>query len=52
MSFVEREPEKGYFIKLSDTRPFVWSKMVYPANRYIFNYAPTITILKWIIANL
>jgi len=40
MTFVEREPEKGDFIKLSDTRPFVWSKMVYPANRCIFNYVP------------
>ncbi len=40
MTFVEREPEKGDFIKLSDTRPFVWSKMVYPANRSIFNYVP------------
>ncbi|MGQ9702783.1 MAG: DEAD/DEAH box helicase family protein [bacterium] len=40
MTFIEREPEKGYFIKLSDTQPFVWSKMVYPANRSIFNYVP------------
>jgi len=40
MTFIEREPEKTDFIKLSDTRPFVWSKMVYPANRCIFNYVP------------
>ena len=40
MTFIEREPQKGDFIKLSDTRPFVWSKMVYPANRCIFNYVP------------
>jgi len=40
MTFIEREPEKGDFIKLRDTRPFVWSKMVYPANRCIFNYVP------------
>lgn len=40
MSFVEREPEKVDFIKLSDTKPFVWSKMVYPAGRCIFNYVP------------
>ncbi|MEW5815655.1 MAG: DEAD/DEAH box helicase family protein, partial [Spirochaetota bacterium] len=40
MTFVEREPEKGDFIKLSDTRPFIWSKMVYPANGCIFNYVP------------
>jgi type III restriction enzyme len=40
MTFIEREPERKDFIKLSDTRPFVWSKMVYPANRCIFNYVP------------
>jgi len=40
MTFIQREPEKGDFIKLSDTRPFVWSKLVYPANRCIFNYVP------------
>jgi len=40
MTFTEREPEKKDTIKLSDTRPFVWSKMVYPANRCIFNYVP------------
>jgi len=40
MAFVEREPEKGYFIKLRDTRPFVWSRAVYPANKCIFNYVP------------
>ena len=40
MTFIEREPEKGDFIKLSDTKPFVWSKLVYPANKSIFNYVP------------
>jgi len=40
MTFTEREPEKRDTIKLSDTRPFVWSKLVYPANRCIFNYVP------------
>ncbi|MFN3739814.1 MAG: DEAD/DEAH box helicase family protein [Thermodesulfovibrionales bacterium] len=40
MTFIEREPEKNDFIKLSDTSPFVWSKMVYPANKCIFNYVP------------
>jgi type III restriction enzyme len=40
MTFTEREPEKRDTIKLSDTRPFVWSKMVYPANKCIFNYVP------------
>jgi len=40
MTFTEREPEKRDTIKLSDTRPFVWLKLVYPANRCIFNYAP------------
>ncbi len=40
MTFTEREPKQGDFIKLSDTRPFVWSKIVYPANKCIFNYVP------------
>jgi len=40
MTFIEREPERGDFIKLSDTRPFVWSKMVYPADKCIFSYVP------------
>ncbi|MEM3859665.1 MAG: hypothetical protein QW478_09730, partial [Candidatus Micrarchaeaceae archaeon] len=40
MTFVEREPEMGDFMKLSDTRPFVWSKLVHPANKCIFNYVP------------
>jgi len=40
MTFTEREPEKRDTIKLSDTRPFVWSKLVYPANRCPFNYVP------------
>jgi type III restriction enzyme len=39
-AFIEREPEKWDFIKLSDTRPFIWSKLVYPANKCIFNYVP------------
>jgi type III restriction enzyme len=40
MTFTEREPHKKDTIKLSDTRPFVWSKLVYPASRCIFNYVP------------
>jgi type III restriction enzyme len=40
MTFIEREPEMGDFMKLSDTRPFPWSKLVYPANKCIFNYVP------------
>lgn len=40
MTFKEREPEKRDRIRLADTRPFVWSKLVYPANRCIFNYVP------------
>jgi type III restriction enzyme len=39
-TFTEREPQLTDFIKLSDTRPFVWSKLVYPANKCIFNYVP------------
>ncbi|MCD6238855.1 MAG: hypothetical protein J7K51_05985, partial [Thermotogae bacterium] len=40
MTFTEKEPEKRDTIKLSDTRPFVCSKLVYPANKCIFNYVP------------
>jgi len=40
MTLTEREPEKKDTIKLSDTRPFVWSRLVYPANKCIFNYVP------------
>jgi len=40
MSFVEQEPQKGDFIKLSEVEPFIWSRLVYPANKCIFNYTP------------
>lgn len=40
MTFAEREPEEKDVVKLSDTKPFVWSKLVYPANKCIFNYVP------------
>jgi type III restriction enzyme len=40
MTFTEREPQKEDTIKLSDTSPFVWSKLVYPANKSVFNYVP------------
>ncbi len=40
MAFTEREPQKEDTIKLSDTNPFVWSRLVYPANKTIFNYVP------------
>ena len=40
MTFIERKPEKKDTIRLSNTRPFVWSKLVYPANRCVFNYTP------------
>jgi len=38
MTFIEREPEKKETIKLSDTKPFIWSKLVYPADKSVFNY--------------
>lgn len=41
LTLVEREPQKkGETIKISHTKPFVWSKMVYPADKCIFNYVP------------
>lgn len=39
-TFTEREPEIIDKIKISDTRPFPWTKLVYPANKCIFNYTP------------
>ncbi len=39
-TFTERMPEKKETIKLSNKSPFVWSKLVYPANKCIFNYVP------------
>jgi len=38
MTFSEKEPKIRDSIRLSDTKPFVWSKLVYPANKCIFNY--------------
>ena len=39
-TFSEREPQKVDTTKLSNIKPFVWSKLVYPADRSIFNYVP------------
>jgi len=40
MTFIDKEPQKHDFIKLSATKPFVWSQMVCQANKCIFNYVP------------
>jgi len=37
-TFSEKEPKVRDNIRLSDKKPFVWSRLVYPANRCIFNY--------------
>jgi len=42
MTFTEREPERQDTIKLSNTLPFPWSGLVYPANKCIFNYVPCV----------
>jgi len=39
-TFTEREPQKVDTTKLSNIKPFVWSKLVYPADKSIFNYVP------------
>jgi type III restriction enzyme len=52
MTFIEKEPEKRHYIKLSNTPPFVWSKMVYPADKCIFNYVPCDNDLEVEIAKL
>ena len=41
MTFVDRKPRLGNdVIKLSNLKPFVWSRMIYPASKCIFNYVP------------
>ncbi len=40
LSFTEREPEKNDTIRLSDTAPFPWTKLIFPADKCIFNYVP------------
>ena len=40
MTFVECVPVKIKTIHVSETKPFVWSKLVYPANKCVFNYVP------------
>jgi type III restriction enzyme len=39
-TFTEKEPTKKETIKLSNTKPFIWPRLVYPANKCIFNYVP------------
>ena len=39
-TFVEEKPQEIDLIKISDTKPFVWSKLVYPSNKCVFNYVP------------
>ncbi|MCX8014428.1 MAG: hypothetical protein N2748_00265, partial [candidate division WOR-3 bacterium] len=40
LTFAEREPEYNDKISLADTVPFAWPKLVYPADKCIFNYVP------------
>ena len=40
LTFKEKEPKQKEFIDLKETKPFVWSRQVYPANKCIFNYVP------------
>ena len=40
MTFIEKEPKKEDYIRLRDTKPFPWTKIVYPADKCIFNYTP------------
>jgi len=39
-TFIKKEPIQKSVVKLSKTSAFVWSKLVYPANKCIFNYVP------------
>ncbi len=40
LRFTEREPEQSDIIKISATAPFPWTKLIFPADRCIFNYVP------------
>ena len=39
-TFIEKEPQKIETKKLSKVSPFVTTKLVYPANKSVFNYVP------------
>ncbi|MGQ9847733.1 MAG: hypothetical protein ACUVQP_09595 [Bacteroidales bacterium] len=51
MIFIEREPEKRDFIRLSDTQLFVWSKWSIHLINVSSTMFPAIMILKWILPN-
>ena len=40
ITFIQEEPKKRGAVNLSNTKPFVWSRLVYPADKCIFNYVP------------
>jgi len=40
LTFKEITPDKKEFIELNQIKPFVFSRMVYPAKKCIFNYVP------------
>lgn len=40
LTFKEEEPKQEAMISLKDTKPFVWTRPVYAANKCIFNYVP------------
>jgi type III restriction enzyme len=53
LTFIEQEVQNLGKIRLSGIKPFVWTKLVYPANKCIFNYVPCdnnleIDFSKWL----
>ncbi|MEM3399904.1 MAG: DEAD/DEAH box helicase family protein [Candidatus Micrarchaeia archaeon] len=40
ISIKEEKPKILEILELKDTKPFVWSRQVYPANHSVFNYQP------------
>jgi len=52
-TFKEQEVKKVDIIKVSEMKPFVWTKLVYPAEKCILNYVPCdnnleIDFSKWL----
>lgn len=51
LTFKEEEPKQETAIRLKDTKPFVWTRPVYSANKCIFNYVPCANDLEVGFAN-
>jgi len=53
LTFTEQEVKKIGIIKVSEMKPFVWTKLIYPAEKCILNYTPCdsnleVDFAKWL----